>query len=74
MSWLAATGPARGLARVYVDGALVGTVDLNAASDGYRKVVIAKSWSVSGTHTIRIASLGTAGHPRVDLDAFIVVR
>jgi hypothetical protein len=39
-----------------------------------RRIVFAKSWSSSGTHTIRIVVLGTPNRPRVDIDAFEVLR
>jgi hypothetical protein len=55
--------------KVYVDGVFVATVDLYAASASYRSVAYARTWSSLGTHTIRIVVVGTAGRPRVDLDA-----
>ena len=49
-----------------------------AASPGvhyaYRRVVWTKSWSAFGAHTVKIVGSGTAGHPRVDIDALIVAR
>ncbi len=62
-------GPSRGAMKVYVDGVFVATVDLYAASASYRSVAYARTWSGLGTHTIRIVVVGTAGRPRVDLDA-----
>jgi hypothetical protein len=67
-------GPDHGAAKVYVDGVLVTTIDLHAASTTYRRVAYARSWSASGNHTLRIVVVGTAGRPRVDIDAFEVVR
>ena len=64
----------RGLVRVYIDGVLVSTVDLYAPSTAYRQVVFARTWGSSGTHTIRLVVAGTAGRPRVDLDAVEVLR
>jgi subtilisin family serine protease len=74
LAWVAAYGPARGKARVYIDGTLAATVDLYRSSTTYRRIVFARSWTSSGTHTIRVEVVGTAGHPRVDMDAFIVIR
>jgi hypothetical protein len=74
VSWLAALGPTRGSARVYVDGHLISTVNLNSVTSTARRVVFAKTWSASGTHTIKVVVVGTAGHPRVDVDAFFVLR
>jgi hypothetical protein len=32
------------------------------------------NWSSAGTHKVKIVVSGTSGHPRVDLDAFVVLR
>ena len=74
VAWVSAVGSTRGSARVYIDGSLVATVSQYRADSGYRKVVFERSWSSSGSHTIRIEAVGTAGHPRVDLDALVVIR
>ena len=63
-----------GQVRVYVDGAFQATVDTYAASPTYRQIVFSKAWSSYATHTIKLVVVGTAGHPRVELDAFEVVR
>ena len=59
---------------LYVDGAYVSTVDLHRSSWTPRIVVAARSWSSSGTHTVRLVALGTRGHSRIDVDAFLVLR
>jgi hypothetical protein len=74
VAWASAVGPTRGSARVYLDGALFGTVSLYRADPGYRRVVFERSWTTSASHTIRIEVVGTSGHPRVDLDALVVIR
>jgi hypothetical protein len=74
IAWVSTLGPDRGAARVYIDGTLVTTVDLRSASVTYRRVAFATSWSTSSTHSIRIVVVGTAGRPRVDVDAFEVIR
>jgi hypothetical protein len=73
-SWVSTRGPSRGKARVYVNGTLVATVDLYAASTSAARVVYTKTWSTSATRTVRIHVLGTAGRPRVDLDGVITLR
>ena len=73
-AWVSATGPTRGAANVYVDGAYAATINLHATSTAYRRVVWTKSWSAFGAHTVKIVVSGTAGHPRVDIDALIVAR
>ena len=74
VAWIAWRGPIRGSAQVWVDGALVRTVDLYAAATTPRLVVFQTGWSTPGTHTIRIVVLGTPGHARVDLDGFAVLE
>ncbi|HEU0245038.1 MAG TPA: S8 family serine peptidase [Candidatus Limnocylindrales bacterium] len=73
-AWVAAKGPTRGSAKVYVDGVYATTVNLNAASTAYRRVVWTRSWGAAGTHAVKIVVSGTRGHPRVDMDAVIVAR
>ena len=65
---------ARGSAEVWVDGDLRTTVSLRRSTSLARAVVFTASWSSSGEHTVEIRTLGTDGHPRVDVDAFIVLR
>jgi hypothetical protein len=71
---VSATGPTRGAANVYVDGAYAATINLHTTSTAYQRVVWTKSWSAFGAHTVKIVVSGTAGHPRVDIDALIVAR
>jgi PKD repeat protein len=76
IGWVSKTGPTSGRARVYLDGGLtpVATIDLRTSTAKWRRVVFNKTWAAAGTHTIRIVVVGTARHPRVDLDAFIITR
>jgi hypothetical protein len=71
IGWVAAVGPGRGAADVYVDGVYRSTVGLHAASPATRRVVFVASWPSQGPHTIEIVVVGTLGHPRVDVDAFV---
>ena len=71
VSWVAAKGPNRGSAAVYVDGHLARRISLHAASPQARSIVFAKRWAGNGAHTLEIVNLGTAGHSRVDVDAFV---
>jgi GH25 family lysozyme M1 (1,4-beta-N-acetylmuramidase) len=70
IAWVSHRGPNSGQARVYVDGVLATTVNLYQATYSNKVVVFTKMWSTSGTHTIKIVAVGTAGHPRIDLDGF----
>ena len=48
------------------------TVNLRRGSFDARSVLFRKSWASSGEHTIRIEVVGTAGHPMVAIDEFVV--
>ena len=63
----------RGAFKVYVDHVYVGTIDLSSSTVAYRSVVWRWSWSTRGTHTIELVVVGTAGRPRVDVDAVVVL-
>ncbi len=67
-----ATG--RGKLKVYIDGSYVRTIDLYSSSASYRVLAFSQMFSSSGTHTIKLVGMGTSGRPRVDLDAFAVIR
>jgi hypothetical protein len=71
VGWVAARGPNRGYARVYVDGAYAGTVNLYASAYQYRRVVFARNFGTAGAHTLKIVVVGSGTHPVVDVDAFI---
>ncbi len=71
---VAPRGQSRGSAKLYVDGRYVSTVNLYRSSWTPRIVVAARSWSSSGAHTATFVALGTPGHARVDIDAFLVVH
>jgi hypothetical protein len=71
---VATRSPAHGVVRIYVDGALVASVDCQELTTRHRSVVWQRSYATSATRTIKVAVVGTSGRPRVDLDAFIVVR
>ncbi|MFL5755054.1 MAG: PQQ-dependent sugar dehydrogenase [Chloroflexota bacterium] len=71
IEWISTKGPDRGVARVYIDGVLNATVDLNATTLKARQVVFAANVTTSVSHTIRVVVAGTAGRPRVDVDGFV---
>jgi hypothetical protein len=72
-AWVSAVSPVRGSANVYVDGTLQATVSLYSKPTITRQMVFTKTWASSGRHTVRIVALGTSGHPRVDVDALVVL-
>ncbi len=67
-------GPGRGKAQIWIDGSLAGTVDMSRSVLAARRIAFSRSWASSGTHSVRVVALGTSGRPRVDVDAFVVVR
>jgi hypothetical protein len=64
----------RGSFKVYVDGVLKTTVSSYGSPTAYRQILYQVSFATPGTHTVKIVVSGTSGHPRVDLDAFVVLR
>ena len=72
IAWVARTGPSSGIARVYVNGVLAATVNLQNSTAELRRTMFARTWSSSARRTITIKVAGTAGHARVDVDGFVV--
>jgi len=67
-------GPGRGKAQIWVDGSLAATVDTYRSTLLSRRIVFSRSWASSGSHIVKVVVLGTSGRPRVDVDAFLVIR
>ncbi len=74
VAWEAPRRPGSGSARVAIDGQYVATVDLQAGAVQPQRLMFARSWATTGSHRISVTVEGTAGHPRVDLDAFLILR
>lgn len=74
VAWVASKGPTRGSARVIGDGTLQGTYSTYAGTTRHRQVVTGRTFAAVGRHSYRIEVVGTRGHPRVDVDTFIVLR
>ena len=72
VAFVSRQGPARGKARIYLDGKLVVTLDLYASAYRNQRVVWARTFATSGRHTVSVVVSGTATRPRIDLDAFVV--
>ena len=73
-TWYGPVGPTRGQATVTIDGKAVTTVDLHARRFSAHKAVFAVGWSKAGVHTLVVTVVGTAGHPYVAIDGFVVAR
>ena len=74
IGFVATTGPNRGRARISVNGVLQATVDLQSSTTKFRVVAWQMAWASSATRTVEIEVVGTSGRPRVDLDAFAVLK
>jgi hypothetical protein len=72
-AWVSARSPVRGAAGVYVNGVFSGNVDTFSSSSAARLMVFSKTWTSSARRTVEIRVAGTSGHPRIDLDAFVVL-
>lgn len=71
VAWVAYRGPDRGSARVYVNGVYRKTISLYAKTYSAKQVVFAFNSGSTRKQTIKVVAVGTAGRPRVDVDAFI---
>jgi hypothetical protein len=74
VAWVTTLRPDAGAVQVWVDGVLSSTVDTHADATTYRRIVFSKAWTSYATHTIKLVVVGTADHPRAELDAFEVIR
>ncbi|MFH1475861.1 MAG: hypothetical protein ABIG85_08395, partial [Chloroflexota bacterium] len=74
VAWVSTVARTRGSARVYADGVRQGIYSTYRSVTVYRRIITGRTFASAGTHTFRVEVAGTAGRPRVDLDAFIVLR
>jgi hypothetical protein len=74
IAWVAARSTGRGSATILIDGLVVGTVNLQSTKLTFRRVVFSKAFGGAGPHTLQVQLVGTVGHPRVDVDAFVVLQ
>lgn len=72
VAWVGPRRLDRGKAKVYVDGRYIKTVDTYASTLRPRQVLFTRTWTRAGKHTLTIVALGTAGRPRVSVDALVV--
>ncbi len=72
LAFVAPVSNARGQARIYVDNVLQTTISLWASSGSSRRVLWVKTMPSYGLKTLRIEVVGTAGRPRIDVDAVLL--
>jgi hypothetical protein len=73
VAWMSTQGPTRGSATVKLDSGTAATINTNTASAHAAEVVDVVTAAANGSHKLVVKVLGTAGHPRIDVDAFIVL-
>ncbi len=61
-----------GYVKVYIDGRLVGRYNLHRSSTAYGQIIVRKTWSTTGIHSIKVVN-AQAGR-RTTLDAFLVLK
>ena len=72
VAWVGPRGHGRGKVKVYIDGAYVTTVNQWASAFSSRRVLFSRTFASGGMHTLRLVNKATDGHPRMEIDAFIV--
>ena len=65
------TSANRGKANIVIDGTITATVNTYSPSTKNR-VVVWQKWMPEGIHTVKVVNLATPGHPRIDIDAFLL--
>jgi hypothetical protein len=68
------TATNRGSVNMYVDGVFRGTVSTYSTVAKRLQLVFSRAWTTSGAHTVKLVVVGTVGHPRVDVDGFVIVN
>jgi uncharacterized repeat protein (TIGR02543 family) len=66
--------PNRGSFKIYLDGKYQTTVSNHNATNQNAVIVWQKGFTTAGTHRLKIVNLATSGHPRIDVDAFVVAQ
>ena len=73
VAWVSTLGTNRGSATAALDGGAAVTVNTHGAALKPAMVVYTKTVA-AGAHSLLLKVLGTSGHPRVDVDAFLVIH
>jgi kumamolisin len=71
-AWVSTLGPTRGSASVTLDSGSAATISTHTGSPQTAEIVDVVKGK-SGSHKLVVKVLGTPGHPRVDIDAFIIL-
>jgi hypothetical protein len=73
IAWVATRSRTGGMARVEVDGKVVGTVDLHLRHRQPQSIVWRKSWATSETHRVTIRVIDSKRDGRVNVDALVAI-
>ena len=73
VGWMSTQGPTRGSATVKLDSGTAATINTNTASPHAAEMVDVVTAAAQGSHKLVVNVLGTAGHTRIDVDAFVVL-
>lgn len=73
VAWVSTIASNRGSATASLDGGAATTVNTHGTATNPARVVYTAT-KAAGTHSLVVKVLGTAGHPRVDVDAFLVIK
>jgi hypothetical protein len=72
VAWVSTIASNRGSAKVSLDGGAATTVNTHGTATKPARVVYTAT-TAPGSHPLVVNVLGTAGHARVDVDAFLVI-
>ena len=73
VAWMSTQGATRGSATGQLDTGTAATISTNASSPKTAEIVDVVTAAAQGSHKLVVNVLGTAGHPRIDVDAFVVL-
>jgi Pro-kumamolisin, activation domain len=73
VAWMSTQGPTRGSATVKLDSGTAATINTNTSSPKTAEIVDVVTAAANGSHKLVVNVLGTSGHPRIDVDAFVVL-
>jgi kumamolisin len=73
VAWVGALNTNRGAATVSLDGGSPTTVNAYSSTNQPRTLLYTNT-EAGGTHTLVVTNQATSGHPRTDVDAFLVIK
>jgi hypothetical protein len=74
VAWVGTRATNRGQADVWLDGVYQGRFDLYRSSTLARSILFSKSVSTGVTHKLDIQVVGTLNRPKIDVDAFAILK